>query len=131
MSLTLQAYNAPGALDETQTRIFLRGKAVFTATTYAAGGILPVSYTSISDASGAVVPIAVYPSATIGVNPDEMLIFSESGSGFVYQYVRSTGKVMIFTGAAAQSALTELANGALPAGVIADIVRFIASWPKQ
>lgn len=45
---------------------------------------------------------------------------------FVYIYVPGTnlsnGKVQVFTGAAAQTGLTELAAGAYPAGVLADQV---------
>ena len=41
--LTQTAFNAPYGLDETQSRIWLRGKFVFSGTsgTYAAGGLLP------------------------------------------------------------------------------------------
>lgn len=45
---------------------------------------------------------------------------------FVYNYVPGTtlanGKFQVFTGAAAQTALTELSAGAYPAGVTADVI---------
>lgn len=45
---------------------------------------------------------------------------------FVYSYVPGTtlanGKIQVFTGAAAQTALTELSAGAYPAGVLADVI---------
>lgn len=126
----LTVFNAPYGIDETQTRFFLRGKVVWTAQTYATGGLLPV-YTSFLDASGASVLPSILTSSVIGVNPDEMLVFSESGSGFIYTYVRSTGKISIWVTNTTGNNLEELAAGALPAGVIADVVRFIASWPKQ
>lgn len=54
---------------------------------------------------------------------------------FVYQYTPGTtkdnGKMQVFTGAAAQTALTELSAGAYPAGVTADVVSFHATFPKN
>jgi hypothetical protein len=122
---TLTAFNAPFGIDMTLSRYELHGKLAFAAGTYAAGGVLPV-YTTIKDASGQAVLLG-----TLNVNPDNMLVFSNSGSGFTYVYVQSTGKVKILTGSAAQSPGTELANGALPAGVTGDSIKFIASWVKQ
>jgi hypothetical protein len=124
----LQAFNEPNGIDYTAKRIFLRGFVKWTAQAYVAGGLLP-SYSPINDASGSTVEIGTYPT-TVSPAPDEMLVYSESGSGYVYVYIRSTGKIMIQTGAAAQSPLTELTAGSLPAGVTGDVVRFIASWPK-
>lgn len=49
-------------------------------------------------------------------------------SGYVYKYVfgsdNTNGKLQIFTGAAAQSPLTELSAGAIPAGVSGDTIYF-------
>ena len=42
----------------------------------------------------------------------------------------SSGKVQILTGAAAQTGLTELTAGALPAGVTADIISGKVTFPK-
>jgi hypothetical protein len=120
----LQAFNPPYALDMTQTRIWVRGTVIWTAQSYVAGGLLPV-YQPINDVSGQAVLIS-----TFNVNPDQMTVYSRSGSGYVYVYIKSTGKIMIQTGAAAQSPLTELSAGALPAGVIADLVEFVATWAK-
>jgi hypothetical protein len=128
----LQAFLAPGAVDETLTRFFLRGLVVFTAQSYVTGGLVPSNYNSITDSSGAVVLTSVYTSATIGSAPDEMLLVSESGSGYTYVYVRSTGAIKIYQGGATTSVpLAEIGATALPAGVTGDKVRFIASWPKQ
>ena len=53
---------------------------------------------------------------------------------FEYNYVPGTtianGKMQIFTGAAAQTALTELSAGAYPAGVTSDVIQFTATFPK-
>ena len=52
-------------------------------------------------------------------------------AGYVYVYIRSTNKLQILTGAAAQSALTELTNGgAIPAGVSGDTVEFRAEFRR-
>lgn len=58
------------------------------------------------------------------LKPKYITIFGVGG--FIYQYVLSTSKVMIFTGAAAQAALTELATAAVPAGVSGDVIGFYA-----
>lgn len=54
---------------------------------------------------------------------------------FVYNYAPGTsqanGKMQVFTGAAAQTALTELSAGAYPAGVTADTIQFHATFPKN
>lgn len=52
---------------------------------------------------------------------------------FVYNYVPGTtlanGKLQVFTGAAAQTALTELSAGNYPAGVLADVIEGVALIP--
>jgi hypothetical protein len=54
---------------------------------------------------------------------------------YEYQYTPgtsiSTGKMQVFTGAAAQTALTELSSGAYPAGVTGDTINFHAVFPKN
>lgn len=54
---------------------------------------------------------------------------------YVYNYAPGTtvanGKVQIFTGAAAQTALTELSAGALSAGLLADTIQGEATFPKM
>lgn len=126
MAFTLTAYNAPYGLDGTQNRRYLHGLLVITATTYAAGGVLPASYSAIKDQSGALVPLD-----TQNINPDTVWLQSISGSGFSYAYNKATGKIQIFTtGTATQSPAAELANGAVPAGVIADIIEFEAQWVR-
>src|SRR4051812_11942394 len=69
-------------------------------------------------------------------SPTSVLIFSQpaAGSGatglFEYGFLKGTtaanGKMQVFTGAAAQSALAELSAGAYPAGVTGDAIQFIA-----
>jgi hypothetical protein len=65
---------------------------------------------------------------SVVIGPDTQWIESVSGSGYVYAYNKPTGLIQIFTGAAAQSPLTELAAGALPAGVLSDVVEFEAEY---
>jgi len=60
--------------------------------------------------------------------PDTQWITSISGSGYEYRYNKATALVQIFTGAAAQSPMTELAAGALPGGVTADIIEYEAEY---
>lgn len=62
--------------------------------------------------------------------PKEVTIHGRAG--YVYTFIPGTtnadGKVMVLTGAAAQSPLTELAAGATPAGVSGDTIQFTARW---
>jgi hypothetical protein len=55
---------------------------------------------------------------------------SGAGSGFQYVYNPTTQKMQIFTGAAAQSPLTELSAGALPGGVTGDVIEFELIFPR-
>jgi hypothetical protein len=55
---------------------------------------------------------------------------SGAGSGYQYAYNPTTQKMQIFTGAAAQSALTELSAGALPGGVTSDVIEFELIFPR-
>lgn len=68
-----------------------------------------------------------------GINPPQpfsVRVWSENGSGYVYQYARATGVLYVQTGAAAQSPLTALTAGAYPAGVLSDIIRYEARFAK-
>jgi len=127
MAFTPQAYNAPYGLDGTQTRRILRGLLVITATTYAPGGVLPASYSAIKDASGQLVLVD-----SLNVNPDTAWFQSISGSGYEYSYNKATGKVQIWVNSGtAQNPSAELSAGAVPSGVIADIVEFEFQWVRQ
>jgi hypothetical protein len=101
---------------------------------YAAGGIT-VDLTQLF-AVGNAAPGASLPTAAKPLTPVELESSLTPGATalYVYHYVPGTdatnGKVQIFTGAAAQSGLTELANGALPAGVTGDIISGKVTFPK-
>ena len=125
ISVTPVVHNAPYGLDQTSVRSIMHGLLVWAAGNYASGGIAPPT-PPWQDASGQNVLLA-----TQNVQPDEIYAYSIAGSGFVYQFNKSTGKWQIFvTGAAAGDALEELAAGALPAGVTTDVVEFFASWVR-
>lgn len=72
--------------------------------------------------------------AAIKASRTPLYVFLNSGStGYVYLYIRGTdnsnGLLKIFTGAAAQSPLTELTDGAtIPAAVSADVVHVGGIW---
>ena len=126
IAVTLTVLNAPYGIDETQSRMELRGKAVWTAGTYAAGGVTPNS-PPYADVSGANVLIP-----TLNVQPDTLEIWSVGGGGYIYQRNDSTGKIQIFvTGSASGNPLQELANGALPSGVTSDSIVWYGTWVKQ
>lgn len=69
-----------------------------------------------------------------GINPPQpfsVKFWSELGSGYVYQYSRTTGVLFVMVqGAAAQAALAPLSAGAYPAGVKNDVIRFEAKFLK-
>lgn len=59
-------------------------------------------------------------------------VIFDGNSGFVFDYAPGTtaadGKIKVLSGAAAQSALTELTAGAVPAGVSNDTIFFKAEF---
>jgi len=73
--------------------------------------------------------------AVLVIGPDTMWIQTISGSGYVYGYNKTTGTIQIFTVDAAvvstQYPLIELSAGALPAGVIADVVEFESEYVRD
>jgi hypothetical protein len=104
-------------IDATRTHFILEGTLTLTGT-YVSGGFAVQAL------------LAALVQQTSG-KPSTIDIYSATGSGFVYNYVESTGKVVILVqGAAATDPLAELAAGALPAGVTADTLRFVSRWSK-
>lgn len=86
------------------------------------GGLLPAGYN--------------FPSNGL---PEKVEIMSIKTPGqaneFVYVYAQGTtmanGKLQVFTGAAAQTGLTELSAGAYPAGVLADVIEIEVILPMS
>lgn len=110
----------PFGSDQTQRRVIQWGKFTFTASpaTYTTGGFVP-TYPVQINTSTPQSPIMVY-------------VESVKGSGYTYLWNQTTGKVQIFTGAAAQSAATELTSGAaIPAAVSSDTIQYEAHFLKN
>src|ERR1700761_1210408 len=103
--LTLTAYNAPYGIDETNTRMWLRGTLSFGAGNYETGGLAPV-YAPIKDASGQAVLLP-----TLNAAPDEITFYSLTGSGYIYQRVASNGKIKVLESAGSATPLAELTGG--------------------
>ena len=103
---------------------------------YAAGGI-PIDFTqlfaALAAAPGASLPTNAAPLTPVSL---ESSLSPGAANLYVYHFVPgspsnpSNGKVQILTGAAAQTGLTELTAGALPAGVTADIISGKVTFPK-
>ncbi len=91
--------------------------------TYPAGGI-PID--SVLQAAGGP-----------GSKPAWMQVWSESGSGYIYQYIRSTGKIMVLqvppNGSLTTAApLQQLSSGANSlSGVFQDVIRFRAAYIRN
>lgn len=117
--ITLTEYAYPMGKDNTQRRTLTYGSGAISASpaTYAHGGLAIAFAAPVFDVSSQ--------------SPIDLEIKSVSGSGYIYQWVKSTGLVMIFSGAAAQSPLTELTDAeSIPAGVSADVLSYKASFNK-
>jgi hypothetical protein len=123
MAVTLKVYPHPQGIDNTQRRVKASGVAAV-AGTYAAGGFA-VTWTFTDQLTGATVLLN-----TNATSPIMAYFTSVAGSGFVYGWNKATNKLQIFTGAAAQGALTELANGTVPAGVSGDVIEFDAEFAR-
>lgn len=101
---------------------------------YAAGGI-PIDFTQLfallASAPGASLPTGANPLTPVSLESSRA---PGVANVYVYHFVPgstpSNGFVQILTGAAAQSGLTELAAGALPAGVTADTISGRVTFPK-
>lgn len=113
---TFTQYVYPNGLDETGRFERHIGTVAIQASpaTYATGG-LALSFLNESVKSN---------------NPAQQVsIYSVAGSGYVYAYNASTGKVQIFQSAGSAAPLAELGNGsAIPAGVSGDTIEAQASF---
>lgn len=112
-------------VDNTQHSQFVFGKIAISVSpgTYATGG-LAISWASeLIKAAGAT-------AATLPI-PTDVIFYDASGSGFDFRWNKATNKIQVFTGAAAQSALTELTAAATPAGVSGATIRFMARFPRN
>jgi hypothetical protein len=104
---------------------------------YVAGGI-PIDFTQLF-ALLAAAPGASLPTAAAPLTPVHLESSRTPGQANVYAYHfvpgnpsnASNGKVQVLTGAAAQTAATELTAGALPAGVTADTISGKVTFPKM
>jgi hypothetical protein len=203
--LTLTVFNPPYGIDQTATRMWLRGKALFAPGSYVAGGLQPTSgWNPLAQANGENVLIPTYTTptalaitnsaltsnvatitatnalvagqyvtfagltnapflngltlivasagstsftvaythanvtsaaetgnATIVIGPDDMILTSQSGSGYLYQYNKANATIQILTtGTASGDGLNELAAGALPSGVTGDVINWVATYCK-
>ncbi len=128
-TLTLTENSYPFGLSEGNDFVIIHGTASFGASplTYSAGG-MAISWTvgsnkfsSKGDGTNAGTP---YAAEFVSQGP-------VSTNNYVYVWNRATEKLQIFTGAAAQTGLTELTDGAaIPAGVSGDHIAWRA-WFKR
>lgn len=104
---------------------FLNGLTLKVATRSATQ--FTVAFTHANVASAAETGIAV-----LVIGADTEWEESVSGSGYTYQYNKTFATVQIFTtGTASGSPMSELTPGALPAGVIADIIEYESQFCSQ
>lgn len=115
-------------VETTQDAIHVHGTLAVGASplTYATKGIT-LSFAGLDLIKSSSAPIKVY-------------IMSQAPAGYgaanMYEYsfnpgtTQANGLMQIFTGAAAQTALTELSAGAVPAGVSGDTIVFEAIFQK-
>jgi hypothetical protein len=124
----------PIGLDESQKTFRLFFTVTLTGS-YVAGGFtldLTQLFTALAGGPGANLITAANPLVVRlqSARPSS----SPQTNQYEYSYAPGTtqanGLMQIFTGAAAQTALTELSNGALPAGVLADVIQCEAVFPK-
>jgi hypothetical protein len=116
---TITPYVYPSGYDNSQRMQTVRGTVAIGASpaTYATGGVLlSWKIEGIKSTSG---------------SPIQVTFGSNTGSGYVYNWIKSTNAIQILTGAAAQSPQTELTNGAsIPAAVSGDTIWFEAVFAR-
>lgn len=149
LSVTVSALSASGStLTVTGANFFVAGAQVVVAVATGtlgpklAGLTLPV-LASTGTAFTATMPSALTGSTGTGTasgnnppQPSSVKVWSELGSGYIYQFSRTTGVLYVLeVGAIASTpatavALAPLAAAAYPSGVLADLVRYEATFMK-
>lgn len=109
-------------IDETNRNFVVRGTIAATGSYTTAGDTLSLAFGDLPVNSA---PIDVIIQSRPTTGPTNMFEYN-----YVFGTTPANGKMQIFTGAAAQTALTELSAGALPAGVTSDIIGFTATFQK-
>ena len=114
-----------GSID--QETVAYYGSITFSAAadTYATGGLLPLAGNALLNLG----PYADRPPLIIDM-------FSQSGSGLQYQWNIGTGKLQIFGGGGSgTAAASEITNGtalnAVTPSIFADVVNFVAVFPRK
>jgi hypothetical protein len=109
------------------------GKVALTGS-YVAGGVtfdLTTLFALAGSGPGKSIPSSALP-AYIRFWSGQTAVAAQTGL-YVYNFAPGTtlanGKLQLFTGAAAQSALTEFTAGVFPAGVLADVIYFEVAFP--
>lgn len=83
MSLATLAVSSGYLVDNTQRKVIISGSIVVSGTTYPAGGIALDSV------------ILALPEATTNSGVRRCILTSRTGTGYIYQRIASTGKMMI------------------------------------
>ena len=119
----VQSPNVPPSVDQ-RTITYYGTVAIVGSGNYVAGGI------PVTTPKAVITPPIGQNSPYADRTPVVAQLNSAAGSGFQYAYNPTTQKMQIFTGAAAQSPLTELSAGALPGGVTGDTIQFEMIFPR-
>jgi len=127
---TLTVLPFPSGIENSQRRVHVLGNVAVTVSpaTYAAGGIgapTTLNWTGMLESSTNQAVLL----NTNKTTPLMAYFTSAGGSGYVYSWNQANNKLQIFTGATAQSPLTELTNAAaIPAAVSSDVIVFEAEF---
>jgi hypothetical protein len=120
---------ALNSIDGTDRSTIIRGTVALSAAAdlYATGGIV-MDLTALGDVAKSGVPptfVVVWSQPAVGSPGTNLYIYSfNPGSS------QNNGKLQIFTGAAAQTALTEYTNAAALTNPFADTIVFEAVFPR-
>lgn len=119
-------------INPTVKTLEMYGTLAIGAGDYAAGGLV-VNILNFTYGKGQG-PLPCLPPIEVEIY-SQPVVASHAAAKFLYSWLTGSslanGQVQIFTGAAAQSGLAELADGATPAGVTGDTLLFKMVFPKQ
>jgi hypothetical protein len=111
----------------------ISGTIAFSAGDYAAASRPVLNFLTLTYPVGQG-PLPVSSAPYDVVLHSQPVVASGTTAMFEYEFLKGSsqanGAVQIFTGAAAQSGLAELSDGAVPAAVVADTIRFEAKFLK-
>lgn len=108
---------------------FLNGKTLIVASRNSTTFTVAFTHANVGSA-------AENGTAVLVIGPDDLVVHSVAASGYIYEYVKSTGTIVALQSAdqtvpGAGPLVQPTGGAATPDGITGDTIHFTASWAKQ